>query len=457
VLAEGNALSSPARMENSAAPATPVGRVEPRTASFLRERVHQFRADILVVVVLAALAGLASYEGQRLVGSFIALGPNSWNVWFEDDSPRVFDNMVVGRTGGHYRTDVHPLFSLAAYAPTYVLRKVAGMDNIHAVRIVFAGIAAAWLGVLFILLRLIGCHRFDATLFSVLGATSAVAVFWFTVPETYSFGSLSILLGLSVIALAEYRNLSSGWFLVCNALTLSMTKTNWMVGLFGTFAHYSWKRAFRIAVSALCLVVVLWGVERLLFPTANFFIGGEEKEATKYVFLRTSGGPLKVFSSFIFHSMIMPAIRVVVKPEKQPWPTMSTQMSLPGSGSLWGAAGVVIWAALLAFGIWALFGMKRHSRFGIVLGLTILGQLGLHLLYGDETFLYGLHFGPLLVVLAALTTLTRARYLALVLAGALTLVAGVNNGLEFRRALQFVRSRAPAELKVPLFLVQSRE
>lgn len=422
----------------------------------LRERAHQFWADILVAVVLAALAGLASYQGQQLVGSFIALGPNSWNIWFEGDSPRVFDDMVVGRTGAHYRTDVHPLFSLAAYAPVYVLRKGVGMDNVHAVRIVIAGVAAAWLGVLFILLRLIGCRRFDATLFSVLGATSAMAVFWFTVPETYSFGSLSVLLGLSVIALAEYRNLSSGWFLVCNALTLSITKTNWMVGLFGTFANYPWKRAFRIAVSALCLVVVLWGVERLLFPTANFFIGGEGKEAKKYVFLPRSGGPLKIFSSFVFHSMMMPAIRVVVKPEKQPWPTMSTQMSLPGSGSLWGAIGVGIWAVLLAFGIWALFDMKRHSRFGIVLGLSLLGQLGLHLLYGDETFLYALHFGPLLVVLAALTTLTRARYLALVLAGALTLVAGVNNGAEFRRALEFVKSRSEAEPKVSLFRVESK-
>ncbi len=105
-----------------------------------------------------------------------------------------------------------------------------------------------------------------------------------------------------------------------------------------------------------------------------------------------------------------------------------------------------IWIILLGLGLWALFGRKPRSRFGTVLALTLLGQFGLHLLYGDEAFLYALHFGPLLVVLAALSTLTRARLMALVLAGALTLVAGANNVSKFRQALDFVSSHTPPEL-----------
>ena len=416
--------------------------------STIRQQVGRFWPDILGVVVLATLAGLASYQGQRLVGAFIARDPRGFNMWFEGDCPLVFANMV-DRTSSHHRTAVHPLFPLAAYPPVYLLRKVAGMDGVQAVRVVMAVLAAAWLAVLFVLLRLIGCRRFDATLFSLLAATSAMAVFWLTVPETFAFGSLTILLGLSMLALAEHRNLSWWWFVGGSALTLSMTKTNWMLGLFGTFAHYPWKRAFQITVNALCLVVGLWGLEKLIFPSARFFIGSEPNEAG-YLLLPRAGGPLRIFLSFVFHSIIMPAIRVIVKPEKQPWETMITQMSWPGSGSLWGAVGMGIWIILLGLGLWALFGRKPRSRFGTVLALTLLGQLGLHLLYGDETFLYALHFGPLLVVLAALSTLTRARLMALVLAGALTLVAGVNNVSQFRQALDFVSSHTPPELQAQI-------
>jgi len=62
-----------------------------------------------------------------------------------------------------------------------------------------------WFSSLFILLRLIGCRQFDAALFSILAATSAAAIFWFVIPETYSFGSLSILLALGLTALAQHQ------------------------------------------------------------------------------------------------------------------------------------------------------------------------------------------------------------------------------------------------------------
>ena len=77
------------------------------------------------------------------------------------------------------------------------------------------------------------------------------------------------------------------------------------------------------------------------------------------------------------------------------------------------------------------------------MGITLVGQLTLHILYGGETFLHSLHFLPFLIVLAALSTLTRARLVALLLAGTLVLSAGVNNGLQFRQATEFSHGRGP--------------
>src|SRR5207237_7945406 len=74
----------------------------------------------------------------------------------------------------------------------------------------------------------------------------------------------------------------------------------------------------------------------------------------------------------------------------------------------------------------------------IVFGLDLVSQLILHVVYGSETFLYSLHFAPLLVVLAALSTLTQARPLALVLASILIVSTGYNNGLQFNKAREHV-------------------
>jgi len=76
-------------------------------------------------------------------------------------------------------------------------------------------------------------------------------------------------------------------------------------------------------------------------------------------------------------------------------------------------------------GLGSLLTLMKLSRFRWTLLLFLMGQLGMHLFYGDETFLYSLHFAPFLVILAAFGTLTRARRLSLMLAGLLLLVAAM--------------------------------
>jgi len=411
--------------------------------------VHRYWHDVLIVVVLAMTIGLASYQGAQFINPVI-FDWDTDNVWFQADLPRVYGNMVT-RGSHHYRTKVHPLFSLIAFSLTFVLRRGLGFEPVIAVKIMIAAVASLWISMLFILLRLIGCHRFDAMLFSMLAAISASAIFWFVVPETYSFGSLSILLSLAIVALAQYLRLSPLWYMVVSALTLSFTVTNWMAGILATIVNHPWKRSLQITINAFCLVVVLWGVQKVLFPTAEFFLGDHfigDREEAAYVLTPESGGPLHVVKSFVFHTMVMPTIEVVDKFDRPNWPIMSTQTSVLGSGSLWGVMASILWVILLSLGLWGLFSIREHLRLRLVLALTLLGQLALHTLYGDETFLYALHFGPLLVVLSALSTLTRARLVALISTGALILSAGLNNGLQFRKATEFFQSHGSPRFQV---------
>lgn len=250
----------------------------------INSAARQHRLDILILVVLAVAAGFTSYQAAKLVNP-ILFNPNTFNVWFDADIPRVFANMTE-RLSDHYRVKVHPLFSLIAFSPVYVLRKALGIDAIAAVRLVIAAVASLWLGTMFVLLRLIGCRRFDATLFSLVAATSASAMFWFVVPETHLFGSLSMLVGLCLVAVTQYRKLSPWWFTGVSALTLSFTTTNWMVGILATLVNYSRKRALQITANAFCLVVLLWSVQKFIFPSAVFFLG--DREEKQYLALHNS-------------------------------------------------------------------------------------------------------------------------------------------------------------------------
>ena len=114
---------------------------------------------------------------------------------------------------------------------------------------------------------------------------------------------------------------------------------------------------------------------------------------------------------------------------------MVTQTSRVGSGSLYGAAAAGVWSAILGLGFWGLISSKDNRQLKLVLAITLLGQFMLHLLYGQETFLYSLHFAPLLVVLAAFSTMTRARSLALTLTGILVVLAVINNFQQFDKAI----------------------
>ena len=404
--------------------------------------------DLLWVGILALVAGLVSFGLAQSIAPMLFENP-SWDVWFESDLPRSFAN-TIARSSNHYRTSVHPIFSLIAFPPTYILYQLLG-DAVTAVRIIIALVASIWISILFCLLRLFGCRRLEAILFGLIGIFSAAAIFWFTVPETYSFGSVSLLLPLVVVAIGEYRQLSPWWYLLVSALSLSITTTNWMAGILATWVNHRWQQALQITVNTFCFVVGLWFLQYLIFPSSEFFLKIQSEK--NYVFNEGSVSPWNVIQSFIAHTMVMPAIEIIDKTARPGFATpgiqMVTQLSLPGSASLWGKVAVILWAALLGLGIWGFFSMRQHPKLRLVLGLTILGQLVLHLLYGEETFLYSLHFAPLLVILASCSTLTRARPLALVLASLLLVCIGINNISEFNRATERINQRDRQAITLP--------
>lgn len=385
--------------------------------------------EIVLISLITIFTGVIFYKLYGLHEPSLFMNGN--NVWFQGDLPRVYENMTDRLSDGHYRVKVHPLYSLLTYLPTYTLERLGIVGPFKAVQIVTACIASLWVVTIYILFKLIGMPRVDAILFSLLGTCSASALFWLSVPESYAAGSISIMTGLLLAALASQKNLPVWSYVTVSAFTLSMTVTNWMVGILSTLLGNHWRRFLYITLIALSIVTILWGVEKAIFPRAIFFIG--DKEETAYMFFPNIKRITSVASIFIFHTMLSPVIHVLGE-NKLDWPILSVQNSSPGSASLLSFIGVIIWAVLLGLGTWSLFTLKKLFALRIVLGLSIIGQLVLHILYGEETFLYSLHFLPLLLILAALATLNNLRTLTISLIILLIPLVAISNWLQYKKA-----------------------
>jgi hypothetical protein len=396
------------------------------------------RADFLLAGVLASGLAVTSWMSAAALGPAV-LAYN--DVWFEADILRVYSNMS-SRWSDQWRLSVHPLFSLLVFPPVKVLR-LLGLDSAVAVRAVIAGTAAAWIVSLFALLRVARCRRGDALLFTLIGALSAGSLIWFSVPETYPFGSLSILWALGLAAGSERRRLPATPWVIVSALTLSFTITNWMAGIVAAAVSNPWRRAAQLTANAFCLVVLLWAAEVQVFPKVPFFLTDQHHELP-FMLPPGTGGTAAVARAFIYHPMVMPAIKISERREPYPRPSLNIQGSPLGSGGWWGAIATGLWTVVFGLGVWTVVKLRalRPLRHAVV--IILLGQFGLHSLYGAETFLYSLHWLPLLLVMVALTTLTHLRPLAVVLAAGLLVAMSINNLQHLHHAVGFVRAHPMA-------------
>lgn len=401
---------------------------------FLHKQLHQYQVDLVIVLILAIAMAVSSFFASQQIPNPVLTDFYAQDTWFGSDLPTVFGNLTSLKSD-FGRNNKHPLFPLLAFPLVFGLGKLLHLEPITAVRLILALTAGVWLASLYSFFRLLGCQRLDAIIFSLLGSVSAAAIFWFVVPDSFPFASLTILLALVFVAFTEYRKVSPAWYVAISALTVSITITNWMVGLLATIVNFRWKKALQITFLTFCVVNGLWIVQRAIFPNSGLpfqpktFIG--EK---KFISGPSAESILSAISSFTYQTIVMPAVQLsdsLLRPE---WPKPEVNTLTPGSGGFWGTLAVLAWTGLLSLGLWGYCSTKRHPKLRLVLGFTILGQLLIHSIYGTgETFIYSLHFAPLLLAVAAFASLTRMRLISLALAFVLIVGAGINNRSQFHQ------------------------
>ena len=355
--------------------------------------------------------------------------PGGNDVWFEADLPTVADR-VLHRWSDQSRNARHPLFPLFATIPAHIL-KSAGAGDRTALRLLVACFAALWTALLYLLVRALTPSRLDALIFTALAHSSAAAMFWLPVLETYTLGSITVMAALALCAWDPGGRAGAAVYTAAAAFSLSVTTSNWVSGLSAAASRKPFRQALQISANSLTAVVVLWALQHLLFSSAPFFIG--EGAQTRYILPHGLAGILQSLRAALSHSMVMPAIAIAAEPK---WGSiMSVQESGLGSGGLLPAAATGLWLLLLGGGMWAL--ATQRSPLRLPLALASAGHVLIYAIYGEESFLYTLHLIPLLVGVAAFTTHTRLRPAALASGALLTAFLAVHNARAFAGAMRF--------------------
>lgn len=393
--------------------------------------------SVFMLCIGAVAAVAATYAYWSLIPD--VLHYSTWDYWFEGDPPAAVSQMSERWSAHHHRTSHHPLFSLLVSMPVQTLQALPGIGTVGAVGVAIAVVAALSSGILFATFRLIGLRRLDAGVFTALAASSSSAIFWFPVPESYSFGALSIVAAIAVAALHERRFLVPNWlFGAASAATLSFTSTNWTVGLAMLSASLQRRKAVIIAVASALVVAGLWVAQKVVYPLSDNPLNLTTDAESIYLFNEEALGLWAKARAFFIHSVVMPEVGSAYGFR------LSVQgASIAGSGALHAAA-TALWIALLTAGGWAAMRLRSSSTMRVLL-LSLLGQLVLHLVFGIETFLYSAHFGPLLVTTCAFAAVTPLRRFVMPVAGTLAILCAVNNLERFGAAADGLRARFERE------------
>ncbi|HYP13056.1 MAG TPA: hypothetical protein VEQ63_03960, partial [Bryobacteraceae bacterium] len=205
----------------------------------------------------------------------------------------------------------------------------------------------------------------------------------------------------------------------------SITVTNWTLALLTSALTFHWRRAAQVITNGFALLSAAWILGHLIVPSTVFI--GPTLFEKNFVYVPSPSRLVGVATSFFAHSMV--AAR---EPEPTPllrngWVGLTLQGVLPKFTDALGAVAAWGWIGLLAVGTWGMLRDKGPARVPLTIGLFLLAQFGLHSVYGEETFLYSLHWLPFLVMTAAYGCRSKARYGVLAATCLLTVLVAVVN------------------------------
>lgn len=382
----------------------------------------------LAALAFAAGVALSAFAADRPSPASMAEWLNI-DKWFGADIYRIVKSETEPEHRGHHRNNVHPFYSGMTYPLVWVGKTLSGAEPLKVV-MALHGLLAGLLGVaLYGLAAQAVRVWWHAALLTVMALSSAGFVFWAGVAETRVPAALSVAVVLAAHGALQVQQ--AGRWVLINLLAFSMLITNWSVALIAMFLKMPWRRACVLAAATLVVAVPLSLAQRMAFPESGLFFKGLQKEAG-YVQL-TRRAPAEVVSKVARRAVVwttsgflLPGVvhQAPVEGDLRSVFDLSLFEAEPQALVL---LGTLCWLALLALAVRTWWPARARDSVTTLAVVFLLGQLLLHLVYGDETFLFVLNSLPAFVVLIGGAFRSSAARPAVALAGIATVCGLLHN------------------------------
>ena len=318
------------------------------------------------------------------------------DMYFGADVARVIDNLEDNEKISHYRDRTHPYFSIIAVT----VSKAGVYLGIHNIafpiyKLIF-GTLGAFLFWLFVYKNTNTMQAFASL--ALLMTTMSFRV-WAAVPETFLFSFFTLMLALNLMQLKakpEFVLLS----------TLAGTITNLFLGLMYLLLEYKNKTIIlKILFSFILFAIITSIIQQSIYPTStHFFDIFAHKEELRYVAKNLSSVQFRLYDFFI-SGFIVP---------------LSSEIKLPiTTASLWQEffrvtilssieviiltiLTIITLAMVYLMALYAFIKSNHKSTISKSILIFIGFELILHLVYGDNPFLYSLNFTPLIIIFMSL-------------------------------------------------------
>lgn len=362
------------------------------------------------------------------------------NWLFDADCSSVLQNMA-DRWSVQDMNRRHPLFSILGVPPTYALSIFEHGDRTAAAKLVFSIAACLWAPLLYLGLAKLHRDRVVAAAFTLAGMFCAGPVFWLSIPERHSFGSVSLALGLLLLALARD---SEKWreVLVGSAffVTLGMLITNSSLAILAGIKMLPLRKCVRAFYHAFAVMAIICTAASVYVPLSSFI--GASPQDRSYTHMVTPSSAVRVAKNVFVHDYVAPRYTIVNSPALYPIPVVSFERSALFSTGTPGTVATLLWLGMLALAVAGILMAKGDPLTGFALPLYILAQFCLHVLYGKETFLYAANSVTVMIALCAGGARSRLRWPAIGLALAFAAAAYWNNTQQFEAIAAYTRALA---------------
>lgn len=381
------------------------------------------------LTILFGVSTFMYFLTQKLPYDKLILYENM-DLWFGTDIYRVVITETEFNNVAHHRNSVHPLYSLVTFPINSAISFLFNISKIEAVKIFHSFVAGLFILLAFNLNKKISNTSLAGFFIALLATFSSAFIFLAIIPETFILGATTICLALLFVLYGHPKSIGGAVWL--GLLSFSITITNYGISLIASFFRLKPKFFIASIVASLTIATSLVFIQTLIFPKSGTFYSILYKEAG-YVQL-TKRSPEQVIDKiatravdFIFSGLILSRISIEPSIKNDLIPKInyiSIKHEIP---TLSGFIALIGWTILIANGVNNAVKNFFSSPVLAVALLFYVYQFILHLLYGNETFIYTLHSLPALLAIISCGFTYKNRYILIFITGCTLLFTMIVN------------------------------